>query len=323
MHGYAGEFAPKLLPCFHSVCASCARDLAKYKGPGRRCPMCREDVGYEELVDNFVVLDMLDEHQLTSGRERACSNECIGDDANATHYCELCSKFLCQLCVSMHSRQRATVGHTLVTMQELQSDAGRGVLGRRSSLRLDTTEFCVKHPDHKLDLFCVSCNMIVCSKCALLEHPPPMHTLEGVDEIMAATASEIQTLASKCDLVERRLDASRCGDVHVRQHCRAYIPTHKHTHTHTHTHTHSGAPYTIGGSSFTQMPMKHVLISRDASLRLWSLFGEEVRKQWRPCYKRKRAGTRSGKARYVVLNVCVCMCVYVCVCVCVCVKCLI
>ena len=117
----AGEFAPKLLPCFHAVCAACARDLAKYKGPGRRCPMCREDVGYEELMDNFVVLDMLEQHQLTSGRERACSNECIGDDANATHYCEQCSKSLCQLCVSMHSRQRATVGHTLVTMQELQN----------------------------------------------------------------------------------------------------------------------------------------------------------------------------------------------------------
>jgi len=61
------------------------------------------------------------QHQLTIGRERACSNECIGDDANATHYCEQCSKSLCQLCVSMHSRQRATVGHTLVTMQELQN----------------------------------------------------------------------------------------------------------------------------------------------------------------------------------------------------------
>jgi len=265
----AGEFAPKLLPCFHSVCAACARDLAKYKGPGRRCPMCREDVGYEELMDNFVVLDMLEQHQLTSGRERACSNECIGDDANATHYCEQCSKFLCQLCVSMHSRQRATVGHTLVTMQELQSEAGRGSLGRRSSFRLDTTEFCSKHPDHKLDLVCVSCNMVVCSKCALLEHPPPVHTLQGVDEIMAATASEIQALAASCDLVETKLDASRCGDnyarrVAVRAHAHARRQPRKHIHTCTifvplspslppsrslsispyHTHTHTGAPCT-------------------------------------------------------------------------------
>jgi len=318
MHGYAGEFAPKLLPCFHSVCASCARDLAKYKGPGRRCPMCREDVGYEELVDNFVVLDMLDEHQLTSGRERACSNECIGDDANATHYCELCSKFLCQLCVSMHSRQRATVGHTLVTMQELQSDAGRGVLGRRSSLRLDTTEFCVKHPDHKLDLFCVSCNMIVCSKCALLEHPPPMHTLEGVDEIMAATASEIQTLASKCDLVERRLDASRCGDVHVRQHCRAYIPTHKHTHTHTHTHTHRSTVHDWRQQLHTDADEACLDIERCQSEIVEFVRGrgqeamEAVLQE-----KESRDSEWEGKVCCAEC-VCVCVCVRVCVCVCVC-----
>jgi len=75
----------------------------------------------------------LDNEDVCTSRERACSNECIGDDANATHYCEQCSKFLCQLCVLMHSQQRATIGHTLVFMQEQQSEAGRGALVRPTS----------------------------------------------------------------------------------------------------------------------------------------------------------------------------------------------
>ena len=62
------DFAPKLLPCFHSVCAACALDLKKFKGPGRRCPVCREAVGFVDLVDDFVVLDLLAARQLESAR---------------------------------------------------------------------------------------------------------------------------------------------------------------------------------------------------------------------------------------------------------------
>ena len=62
------DFAPKLLPCFHSVCATCALDLKKFKGPGRRCPVCREAVGFADLVDDFVALDLLAARQLESAR---------------------------------------------------------------------------------------------------------------------------------------------------------------------------------------------------------------------------------------------------------------
>ena len=70
------DFAPKLLPCFHSVCATCAIGLKKFKGPGRRCPVCLEAVGYEDLVDDFVVLDLLAARQLESARYAACLSSC-------------------------------------------------------------------------------------------------------------------------------------------------------------------------------------------------------------------------------------------------------
>jgi FtsZ-binding cell division protein ZapB len=213
-----GDFMPKLLPCFHSLCAACVLNLQKYKGPGRRCPVCRHDVGYEQLPDNFVIMDLLADHDLISGSDHMCSNDCIGDDAQATRFCEQCAKFLCGFCVSAHSRQRATTGHTLLTMNELKTAAASS-RRRRSSLRgHQSGENCKKHPDQKLEFFCKTCCLILCTKCALMEHPPPSHALQNVEEILSAAAIEVQELTERCTDVAGRLDASRSM---VRRMCQA------------------------------------------------------------------------------------------------------
>ena len=96
----------------------------------------------------------------------------------------------------MHSRQRATVEHTLVTMHELQSPASKG---RRNSCRRELSkEKCPVHSDQQLDLFCTTCCIATCSKCALLNHPPPAHALMGASEAADRATTSIREIAGRC-----------------------------------------------------------------------------------------------------------------------------
>jgi len=181
--------------------------------------VCHDDAGIAELFDNFVVLDLLEAQQIAKGRDRACSNDCIGEDATATHYCEQCG-FLCQFCVSMHTRQRAFLEHMLVTMDEVQREAAEATKGRRRSsmsLRHHAPQKCEKHHDQSRDLFCSSCNVDLCSKCALLEHPPPAHVLQGVEELFSTSAIEIYSLTDRSNAAEERLEASKNRIQQMRQ----------------------------------------------------------------------------------------------------------
>ena len=96
----------------------------------------------------------------------------------------------------MHSRQRATVEHSLVTMQELQSPASKG---RRNSVRRDQSrERCSVHSDQQLDLFCKTCGIVVCSKCALAGHAPPAHALVSATEAAAEAATKMSEIIGRC-----------------------------------------------------------------------------------------------------------------------------
>ena len=199
-----GDLTPKLLPCFHSVCAACTIALLKRKASDRRCPTCRFEIKHEEFPLNLVVTGMLEDERLSNSGPRVCSNECIGDDAYATGFCEDCERFLCDACVSMHSRQRATTAHCVRILDQLKDSDPKSSRRFRKLCQDSVCERCAEHADQKLDLFCTTCGVMVCPKCALVHHSPPAHTLKALETMMAETQIEIKTMTGTCGAVERR-----------------------------------------------------------------------------------------------------------------------
>ena len=199
-----GDLTPKLLPCFHSVCAACTIALLKRKASDRRCPICRFEIKHEQFPLNLVVTGMLEDERRSNSGPRVCSNECIGDDAYATSFCEDCETFLCDACVSMHSRQRATTAHCVLTLGQLKDSDPKSSRQFRKLCQDSVRERCAEHADQKVDLFCTTCGVMVCPKCALVHHSPPAHTLKALETMMAETQIEIKTMTGTCGAVERR-----------------------------------------------------------------------------------------------------------------------
>ena len=88
-----------------------------------------------------------------------CEN-CDSED-EAVSRCKDCRVFMCDFCVTAHKRFRATRGHQMLSMAEVQK------LGSKA---LSKPSFCVKHTGETLKLFCETCEETVCRDCTIVDH---------------------------------------------------------------------------------------------------------------------------------------------------------
>ena len=88
-----------------------------------------------------------------------CEN-CDSED-EAVSRCNDCCVFMCDFCVTAHKRVRATRGHQILSMAEVQK------LGSKA---LAKPSFCVKHMGETLKLFCETCEETICRDCTIVDH---------------------------------------------------------------------------------------------------------------------------------------------------------
>ena len=148
---------PMLLPCLHSLCVGCASSLA--------CPICerhfpRVETVNEALVEGFTLAAFAQHGSASCGE---CGSEACGSDSA---YCSDCCEFLCKLCRSHHLRALRTKQHATRSMHEIQ----RNVKNGKEDVKLNARQWCVQHPETERDLYCTDCALVVCVKCALLDH---------------------------------------------------------------------------------------------------------------------------------------------------------
>ncbi|MBN3308173.1 TRI45 protein, partial [Amia calva] len=173
---------PKILPCLHTFCSECIRQLEPFSasapgGPGSAprapsirepvsitvlCPVCDSEVdlphaGVEGLTtDHLAVSDVL----LESLRNDECELLCdLCSEGEAERRCAVCSANLCQFCCQAHRRQKKTSSHSMVCLQDLKT-CGRVV----------KPVLCRLHPSEELRLFCETCDQPVCRECAVTGH---------------------------------------------------------------------------------------------------------------------------------------------------------
>ncbi|XP_070694521.1 E3 ubiquitin-protein ligase TRIM45 [Pempheris klunzingeri] len=170
---------PKLLPCLHTFCSDCIRQLEPFSVSARSrpdapvredppavtvtvlCPDCDSEVdvppsGPGGLSIDHLALDEVFLETLETDGPLGCD---LCGEGGAESRCDVCCVNLCEFCCQAHRRQKRTASHSVQSLEELKS---RG--------RLRRPVLCSLHAGQELRLFCQPCDLPVCLECAATLH---------------------------------------------------------------------------------------------------------------------------------------------------------
>ena len=116
-----------------------------------------------------------------------CENEI--DDNPATSKCLDCEFYLCKDCTALHTRQRVTKNHKLVSVAEIQ----KGKVKELSQKR-----YCLEHEREELKLYCRTCQKIICRDCTIVTHKQHEYTfIKDVTEELSTKLKHLSATAAK------------------------------------------------------------------------------------------------------------------------------
>lgn len=200
----------KSLRCLHTFCLQCLQKCFRDKNPSEEiiCPLCcvpssLPENGFEELPSNFFVKALVDAKKRSPPGILSCSltvpcDGCSDDEPGvaaaataagcwATKYCTHCGQRLCDRCSIPH--QKIPGGQHRTT--ELNAEVCSGIAKIRRS-------FCETHTGNKMEMYCVDCEMNVCTLCFAECHTK--HRVRAVTEVARAVAQVIEDYAKKVDV---------------------------------------------------------------------------------------------------------------------------
>ena len=113
----------------------------------------------------------------------------------ATSFCRSCGQFICALCTQIHQEWEEFSSHEVITLAQLEGDVAQLVPPKKKVM------FCSKHPTKELDLYCETCEELVCRDCTVR-----IHREHQYDLVTDAFQKHRDVLFASLQPVERQLD---------------------------------------------------------------------------------------------------------------------
>ena len=193
---------PKLLPCFHVFCKQCLERLVQKRGGQSvlQCPNCRRTTalplqGVSGLQSDFHANHLFEIQDTLAKVKEPQKIECEKcKKSTATSFCRDCGKFICDECTEMHQTWEEYNTHQIVTIQNVQADAASFIPPKKKVL------YCQKHKEKLLEIYCETCNELICSNCTIRLHQG--HQYDVASDTFAKHKQEItdQLKPIKCHL---------------------------------------------------------------------------------------------------------------------------
>ena len=209
---------PKLLPCFHTFCRPCMRELSVVNAEELtiECPTCHDkhsvlsSEGLDAFPDNLAlqgVLDGLRVHKTNiassgdgeDGKDTAVCGNGV-DDNPATGYCFDCRVNLCDSCWALHKKMVASKDHATSSLEDIKQ--GSAVVPQAAAV-------CKEHKGEPMKLYCVDCSQVICRDCAITTHRK--HEYEYLADCRSKADERLtelqETLRKKTTETEKQLTA--------------------------------------------------------------------------------------------------------------------
>ena len=229
---------PRLLKCFHVYCEQCLQRLVRGGRGGQSlpCPQCRQDTplpvgGVPGLQGAFYIhylFDVQDALKKVSSSEQTMCNKC--KKRESASFCRTCG-FVCQRCTEFHQEWDDFKTHEIINLDTLTGDVTTLVPPLKKTL------FCSKHQETKADLYCETCDELICRDCIVRVHRDHQYdlvpesfnkqekvivdSLKPVEEQIATFERAVESVHTRCAAVVEQKTAVvaeiRTAMAHLRQ----------------------------------------------------------------------------------------------------------
>ena len=190
---------PKALQCFHVFCQECLQRLVVENKEGQSslsCPTCRQSTLVPTTTGSLQpafyihhLFEIRDALEKVKEPQKSLCEKCK-TPRPATNYCRDCGEFICVMCTTIHGEWDIFAKHEVVALKEFESKVKNlGALKR-------VTLYCPQHQDMKLDLYCETCEELICLHCTVSKHCRPEHKYDLVGDTFEKHKNEL-TLSLK------------------------------------------------------------------------------------------------------------------------------
>ena len=190
---------PKLLQCFHVYCKDCLQRLVVTDRQGQlslRCPTCRQSTllppatSVSDLQPAFHIhhlFEIQDALEKVKEPQKVMCGKCKKAKQAATSYCRDCGEFICAMCTTIHSNWDDFAGHEVVALEQLESK-----MKELDALK-KVTLYCCLHKGKELEIYCETCEELICHNCTVTKHCRPEHKYSLVDDTFEQHKAKIVT----------------------------------------------------------------------------------------------------------------------------------
>ena len=139
------------------------------------------------LPTNFTLASLVEvvnlQEQVTQSDSIKCGSCLETSDSEVVAFCYNCKAFLCQICTRSHKNMKTLQHHNCVSVEELKSFKSPG--------NVEKPGFCKEHPEKKVKLFCLTCQLLICKDCALVKHKD--HDYNFIDTVSDKERKDLNT----------------------------------------------------------------------------------------------------------------------------------
>ena len=171
------------------------------QGLSLHCPSCRRSTllpptSVSGLQTAFYLNNLFEVRDTLEKVKEPQKNQCEKCKKGiATSFCRNCGQFICARCTEIHQDWEELKSHEIITLDQLEGDVARLVPPKKKVM------FCSKHPAKELDLYCETCEELICQHCTVR-----MHRDHRYDLVTDAFQKHKEVLVTSLQPVEQQLD---------------------------------------------------------------------------------------------------------------------